>query len=477
MRRFIANYPDAPHCFYEVIKDKVADPVYIILDLERDFTVLEAESTASRVAAREATWGAVVRVVEQLLGELCYTGDGAGGSSGGGGGGGGAGEGVRLVPGVNCQVLESSYVHKFSRHLLLYAPGMVGITAARSAGVLHARCLEMDAGLAERELLTYTKETVKAEDHVKYRSVFDVTIYTKNRAMRMAYCCKRNKPHPMLPVLGSSTDVAAHLVNVVPADVFVPPQLLPPIDLAKMPDVDDMAKAARARGASFIGRGFRDAAAGDVGAGEGEDPSEPTPRWQPGHIPKIRALLLADAGVRETLRVQRLAFDDGQEKTLDGGGNTRSFYVKRVAGEPYAYCPYAERIHTNNNMTLVYEHDRRRVYVRCFKCSPTRHADGKPLKVLSIKLPEDTAAAMLAGAGGSGNNATLHACETLVEYREGDVYCDAEGMRPYPTDRIVAIRAGMGAGGSAVIVFLKNEPCIDGDAVNADVRLRDRNFK
>ena len=429
--RYLGLFPKAQHCFYETIKDKAVDPVHIILDLERDFTAAEAASDESRAGARAATWGKIVGIVEQLLCELCGGGDGDGDTSCDGGA-------VRLVPGVNCQVLESSYVHKFSRHLLIYASGMVGLGTAAFAGVLHARCLDLDADHADRPLLTYTT----AKGHL--RSVVDVTIYSMNRPMRMAFCCKRNKPHPMLPILGSSTDVAAHLVNHVSADVFVPPQLLPPLDLGRLPDVKGMAVAARARGPSAASRGFRDAAVDDVGEGElGGNPLEPTARWQPERLNKVRAMLLADEDVCKDLRLQRLVFDDGQEKTLDGGGSTRSFYVKRVNGETYAYCPYAGRVHRSNNVTLVYEHDCSRVYVRCFRCSPSRVADGKPLKVLSIKFPDDAADAMLAGA--SSGSATLHMCEDLVEYRDGDTYCQ-RGMKPYPDDPVVVIRANMGIG-------------------------------
>jgi hypothetical protein len=58
--------------------------------------------------------------------------------------------------------------------------------------------------------------------------------------------------------------------------------------------------------------------------------------------------------------------------------------------------------------------------------------------------PADDAAAILASRGDV--TASLHACEHLVEYAEGDYYCE-DKMRPYPNDRLVAVRAGMGTGG------------------------------
>ena len=48
--------------------------------------------------------------------------------------------------------------------------------------------------------------------------------------------------------------------------------------------------------------------------------------------------------------------------------------------------------------------------------------------------------------GGGGNiDATLHSCEALVQYRPEDEYCE-DKMRPYPLDRLLAVRAGMGTG-------------------------------
>ena len=73
-------------------------------------------------------------------------------------------------------------------------------------------------------------------------------------------------------------------------------------------------------------------------------------------------------------------------------------------------------------------------------------------------LPEDSKSAAkavrarlsscigLASHGASpGINATLHSCKALVEYRPEDEYCE-DKMRPYPLDRLLAVRAGMGTG-------------------------------
>jgi hypothetical protein len=85
---------------------------------------------------------------------------------------------------------------------------------------LAARCLALPVDNNDRSLLAF-------ETHGKPNTVFDTGIYTKNRAMRMAYSSKAGKDSPLLPILGSSSDVAAHLINVPPRDVFTPPQLLP----------------------------------------------------------------------------------------------------------------------------------------------------------------------------------------------------------------------------------------------------------
>ena len=49
---FVAG-PDSTASLYEIIRDKQRDPVNIILDLERDFTSIEALSETSRQRARE----------------------------------------------------------------------------------------------------------------------------------------------------------------------------------------------------------------------------------------------------------------------------------------------------------------------------------------------------------------------------------------------------------------------------------------
>ena len=69
MLRAFAREPT--HCFYETLKNEAVDPVHLILDLERYFSAAEATSEATLQQAREDTWGAIVRITEQLLSELC----------------------------------------------------------------------------------------------------------------------------------------------------------------------------------------------------------------------------------------------------------------------------------------------------------------------------------------------------------------------------------------------------------------------
>ena len=94
MHRAFSRISPDPHCFYEILTKEAVDPVYLILDLERGFSAAEAANEATLQQAREDTWGAIVRITEQLLSELCGGGD------------------IRLMPGFNCQVLESVYTHK-----------------------------------------------------------------------------------------------------------------------------------------------------------------------------------------------------------------------------------------------------------------------------------------------------------------------------------------------------------------------------
>ena len=226
------------------------------------------------------------------------------------------------MPGFNCQVLESVYTHKFSRHLLLYAPGMVNLTSKRFAKELYDRCFALSMDHADRRLLTWEKKG-------KPLSAFDQEIYTKNRKMRMAFCCKLDLANPMLPVLGSSTDVAAHMVNVAPPEVFTPPLMLPPLDISLLPeDSKSAAKAVRARLSSCIGLAGHGASPGN----DAVDPDESlraTPCWQPGQLAKLRADLQANPGILQRLGLQRLVF--GKEKTSDNG-RAHFFYIKVSMG-------------------------------------------------------------------------------------------------------------------------------------------------
>jgi hypothetical protein len=306
--RFKSKFPDAQRCFYEVIRNKHADPVHMIFDLERDFSPLEAASLESRMAARQDTWDALLRRTQELLSNLC-------------------GEPVTLTPGANCQVLESLYPHKFSRHLLVYAQGMTSVATARVAAALHASSMALPPGHPERHLLAY--RSAKGVP----RSVFDTSVYSMNKAMRMAYCCKREKHAPMMPTLGSSLDGAAHLVNVTPPELFTPPQRLPPLDLDKLPDA---AKAAKDRErSSCIGRA---GTARDDGNDDGDlaEGAQPTPSWQPGQLDALRADLIANEDIRAKLGVRQLCLAD-RGKVADDG-RAYFFYVKREGGRGKGDC-------------------------------------------------------------------------------------------------------------------------------------------
>jgi hypothetical protein len=57
--------------------------------------------------------------------------------------------------------------------------------------------------------------------------------------------------------------------------------------------------------------------------------------------------------------------------------------------------------------------------------------------------------------GGGGNiNATLHSCKALVQYCPEDEYCEDKMQPypwPYPLDRLLAVRAGMGTGRCVIL--------------------------
>lgn len=417
--RYSESY-DAQCCFYETIRDKGADAVHLLFDLERDFSEAEAADEASRDLARGSTWSAVAALVEGVVREA--SGDPT----------------FALVPGTNCQVLESVYPHKFSRHLLVYAAdeNIVPIAAKQFAIMAHNRCVALPAEHPERALLTYKSRSLVDKD--KLRSIVDVSIYTMNRPMRMAFSCKRNKFCPLLPVLGSSSDIAAHLVTIVPPELFVPPQRLPPLDLKAIGAlaVASVAKSHAAARANGTSGGAIIKTDGNARA-PAEQP-QGTPHWQPSEISWWRDFLLTDVGVASKLGTDRIEFYS--EKT-SADGNVHYFNLKPKS----CACPYRGGMHKNNNMSLIYVHAQRHVLIHC------HDADCREEPYQTIKpnaSPFDVAAAIIDVGDATSSSATLHACEHLVEYREGDRYCE-ERMRPYPNDRLVAVRAGMGTGGFA----------------------------
>ena len=165
-------------------------------------------SIGDRQAARIATWGAIVQYVEALLSELA---DGQ----------------FELQPGHNCQVLESTYDEKFSRHLLIYSENMTMTKTLSIVKTLHDRAMGLPADHPDRPLLIWQLNgTVK--------SVFDTSVYSKCQNMRMAFCNKRGKMSPLRPILESSGDWCAHLVHIGPT-VYVPAATIQ-LDLNRLPE-------------------------------------------------------------------------------------------------------------------------------------------------------------------------------------------------------------------------------------------------
>lgn len=76
---YIRRYPAAQACFYETIRDKKADQVHMVFDLERDLSAEEAATAESRLQACEDTWGCALQRIKDLLS-------------------------IDIKPGVNCQV-------------------------------------------------------------------------------------------------------------------------------------------------------------------------------------------------------------------------------------------------------------------------------------------------------------------------------------------------------------------------------------
>ena len=415
---FMTTYPEVQPCFYETIKDKNADPVHILMDIERDFTAEEAASDASRELARGDTWDAIVRLIEQLLKEIC-------------------GEPITLVPGRNCQVLESLYPQKFSRHLLIYTPGFVSMRSLALVNKLYRRCFDMPPANPIRPLLVYRKPDGRL------MTVFDQTVYSMNQAMRMPFCCKLGENNPLLPILGSSSDIAAHLVNVVPPDLFSPPEMLPPVDL------DKLLQALKPQVIKLrVGGSIETRHALDGGTDDGDltPIHTPTPLWQPGQMESLRKDLIGHTALKATIRVKELIFKDGGAVGQDG--SYFYFYIKRMPGQDYATCPYAQRIHAENDMSIIYNHTLHRVSIHCYHAECSLKACGVPRECWRVTLPEEVLAATAADFGeGDNPDCTLHACASRVTYiNDEDKYCDANGMRPYPNDRLLAVVAGMGTG-------------------------------
>ena len=396
---FVAG-PDSTASLYEIIRDKQRDPVNIILDLERDFTSIEALSETSRQRAREATWEAIVKCVEALLSELFD-------------------EKVVLKPGLNCQVLESTYDGKFSRHLLIYASGMTMLMVSAIASQLNRRALALPDDDLDRSVLVWTHKG-------SFKSVFDPSIYSDFRSMRMAFCNKLSKATStkLQPVLGSSDDISAHLVNVWP-DVYARPEVLPALDVSRLPE--ELLDHPRPR---------RRATGGEMQTSPVQEELASPPLWQPGQMQEVREFLIQNDKIKKLLCVETLEF--GQEKPqVDGSG-----CIFPIPHSCNVTCPYAERQHESNNLYFQYSHVDRRAVLRCHNdhCKQGHKPGGHDWFPIKLSVDESMRLALI------NSQSTMHSCRSLIDFGEEDIYNERE-MRPYPAEsKIVAVLAGMGTG-------------------------------
>ena len=328
-------------------------------------------------------------------------------------------------------MLESRYAYKFSRHLLVYASGMTSTDSKRIARALAARTHALSTDDTDRALTVWKKET---KGIFQLKSVFDIGVYTPYRAMRMAYCVKRGKDNPLRPVLDSSDDTNAHLVNVVPPEEFTPPHLVPPLNLSRLPVSADRVDGANEKKGSCLGF----VVTGSSG-GVADGMPMPTPRWQPGQLVQLRADVLGSAALLRLLKVDGLVI---RSENISPDGGSISFYVKnmRSTGEVYPTCPYSKCVHQSNNMALVYNHKFRSVTVQCFDADCATKPRAR-IYIMPVVFPEDTATALAAVVGGP----SLHTCEDLVHYAPVDKY-NEDRMRPYPDHPLLVVMGNMGIG-------------------------------
>ena len=328
---------------------------------------------------------------------------------------------------------------KFSRHLLVYlAPSTVMINTKDVAAEIHKRIFALKANDDVKHLLTWKKKTKSGDVD---RSSVDPSIYTNGRLMRMAYCTKRGEGSILKPILGSSRSVEAHLVQVLPPEVFSPPAVLPHMDLSKLPDPKVSMEEARSGKGAGIGRKVQSVRAEDLDSEEA-----PTPRWQPHQMSFLRHHLLESPMILSALKTDHLEF--GTE-VISPDGRFYSFNIKRHSDQSYVTCPYAGRIHDSNSMCLRYSHHHREVTVHCYDDDCSVKKTGKPLLRWKVTLPDDivrAVAAAYSGPPGSGfGSASLHTCEDLISYSPEEDYCE-DKMQPYPDARLLAIIANMGLG-------------------------------
>lgn len=104
-------------------------------------------------------------------------------------------------------------------------------------------------------------------------------------------------------------------------------------------------------------------------------------------------------------------------------------------------CPYAKRCHEGNNLYMIVNMARKTITVRCHdeECS-----DRQEVSVVAQEV-DDT------NAYDRADMATMHGQESCIQW---DHVYESEIMKDYPTDPLVAVRAGMGVGKTKALLRL-----------------------
>jgi hypothetical protein len=302
------------------------------------------------------------------------------------------------APGINCQLAQATTDKKTSVHMCfeIRVPSVVSHKA-------------MTDSLVKFILETPEKWAClicAAGPDKPSKCIIDSSVYTRFRSFRALRMVKLGRKNPLKPLLGSSPDIAAHLIGVYPS---LQTQPLPPLPQPLNSEGPLLA---------LCGPHSRKRV-----------PAAPSTALPASAYASFEKLLNGWKRVQEVFGEKTLRIAAVTERERD--------FRLRVDKRIGLACPYAGRCHANNQLYIVLAKDKRSAEVLCHDdaCDDVIAAKGR-----IMLYNDDWGSTHLYDTASPG---CMHVQEANIEWAQD---YDEPQMRDLPDGAIVCVLAGMGMG-------------------------------